>query len=1072
MGQFGKNILYAILIFLVLTALYASFAERDKPEAVSLSRLVEEIRVGEILRISAANNKLEIVLKNGTVQTSQKEPDAALSDTLSNYGVTPEMLADITIEVKEQSGLAFWLSALLPFLLPIILIGLFIWLTMRQVQRSNGQALMFGQSRARVINPDDPREKVTFKDVAGAEEAKEELLEIVDFLKNPQKFLDIGARIPRGVLLMGAPGTGKTLLAKAVAFEAGVPFFHMSASEFVEMFVGVGASVTGDTPVLIREDSKVQLLSIREVADKFYKEGEGGMVKKVSGLETLSARRAGTGFWGFKNNEDKFNMGGSRFAPFSGVYRHKVDSIYEIYFRGGVVRTTGDHSIFVREKNYVRAKRADELEEGDVLVNLPYKVRSSFVPGFGTTHKVKAHEFDVEQIPLLPIWEEQYRQANEKYAYALAHAETMTQKEIGTHVGMSQAIVGKWIDGTHKPRVYSSRSITQGLPAQVAVTKDLMRILGYYMAEGRTTAYYTQFVFGSHEKALINDCISLVKQIFNLPVHVEETTTNSTRITVHAEPLARFFETQCGTGSHQKHLPQWIWELPWEYVCEFVKGYSDGDGYVTKDGKLSMTSVSHGLIRELTWLLNMHGIQVGVRRMALKPGRIISMGKKPLPAGEAWNIIVGKTSDFWSGLSYRSPNQFKRPIVQKVTKKPYNDYVYDLVGCENEAFFGGEKPMLLHNSRVRDLFKMAKKAAPAIIFVDEIDAVGRHRGAGLGGGHDEREQTLNQILTEMDGFETSDKVIIMAATNRPDVLDPALLRPGRFDRRVVLNLPDIAERDEILQVHAAKKTMSKDVTLRQIAERTPGFSGADLANLVNEAAILAARHDRKTVSQEDLVVSIEKVMLGPERKSKVFSEKEKKITAFHEAGHALVAASLPNADPVHKISIVSRGRAGGYTMKLPTEDRHLYTRDFFLDELAVSLGGYAAEEVVFGEITTGSSDDIRKATGLARGLVTRYGMSEKVGPVAWDDQSDLVFLGREIGHEKKYSEEIASLVDTEVARFMKEALEKAKGIVRDRKEKLMEIAEYLIKHETMEQNTFRKLMGIAGGEPASEPTAA
>lgn len=604
-GLFGKNIIYALLIFLALTALYASFAEREQPEEISLSRLVEEIRKDEVLRITVQENNLEIALKNNTTQTVQKESDAALSETLSNYGVTPEALANVTIEIKQPSGVVFWLSAILPFLLPIILIGLFIWLTMRQVQRSNGQALMFGQSRARVINPEDQREKVTFADVAGVEEAKEELLEIVDFLQNPKKFLDIGARIPRGVLLMGAPGTGKTLLAKAVAGEAGVPFFHMSASEFVEMFVGVGAS------------------------------------------------------------------------------------------------------------------------------------------------------------------------------------------------------------------------------------------------------------------------------------------------------------------------------------------------------------------------------------------------------------------------------------------------------------------------RVRDLFQMAKKAAPSIIFIDEIDAVGRHRGAGLGGGHDEREQTLNQILTEMDGFETSDQVIIMAATNRPDVLDPALLRPGRFDRRVVLDLPDIAEREAILKVHAVKKMMAKDANLRQIAERTPGFSGADLANLINEAAILAARSDRKTVSQEDMVVSIEKVMLGPERKSKVFSEKEKKITAYHEAGHALVAASLPNADPVHKISIVSRGRAGGYTMKLPTEDRHLYTRDYFKDELAVSLGGYAAEEAMFGEITTGSSDDIRKATSIARGLVTRYGMSEKIGPVAWDDQSDLVFLGHDIGHEKKYSEEIASLVDMEVERFMKEALERAKQIVREKKEKLSEIAEYLIQHETMEQDIFRQLMGFA-----------
>ncbi len=608
--MFGKNIVYAILIFLAITALYASFAEREEPEEISFSRLVEEIRASEVLRITVEENKLEVALKNGGIQTAQKEPDAALSETLINYGVSSEALANVTIEMKQPSGALFWLSALLPFILPIALIGLFIWLTMRQVQRSNGQALMFGQSRARVINPEDQREKVTFKDVAGSEEAKEELLEIVDFLQNPQRFLDIGARIPRGVLLMGAPGTGKTMLAKAVAGEASVPFFHMSASEFVEMFVGVGAS------------------------------------------------------------------------------------------------------------------------------------------------------------------------------------------------------------------------------------------------------------------------------------------------------------------------------------------------------------------------------------------------------------------------------------------------------------------------RVRDLFRMAKKAAPSIIFVDEIDAVGRHRGAGLGGGHDEREQTLNQILTEMDGFETSDQVIVLAATNRPDVLDPALLRPGRFDRRVVLDLPDIGEREAILRVHAVKKIMDTDINLRKIAERTPGFSGADLANLVNEAAILAARSSRKTVSQEDLTVSIEKVMLGPERKSRVFSEKEKKITAYHEAGHALVAASLPNADPVHKISIVSRGRAGGYTMKLPTEDKHLYTREYFLDELAVSLGGYAAEETVFGEITTGSSDDIRKATGLARGLVTRYGMSEKIGPVAWDDQSDLVFLGHDIGHEKKYSEEIASLVDMEVERFMKEALEKAKKIVREKKEKLSEIAEYLIQYETIEQDIFRKLMGINQENPS------
>ena len=604
LSLFSKNLLYVVLIFFVLATAYGSLTGsfQEKKE-ITLTELVGQIKKGEVTKISIEQDDLEIALKDGSLATTKKENSTALSDTLVNYGVTAEELARLPIEIKNPSGLVFWLSAILPFLLPIILIGIFIWMTARQVQRSNVQAFGFGQSRARVIEPGDKKEKVMFKDVAGAREAKEELLEIVDFLKSPERFLAIGARIPRGVLLMGAPCTGKTLLAKAVAGEAGVPFFLMSASEFVEMFVGVGAS------------------------------------------------------------------------------------------------------------------------------------------------------------------------------------------------------------------------------------------------------------------------------------------------------------------------------------------------------------------------------------------------------------------------------------------------------------------------RVRDLFKMAKKAAPAIIFIDEIDAVGRHRGAGLGGGHDEREQTLNQILTEMDGFETSDQVIIMAATNRPDVLDPALLRPGRFDRRVILDLPDIGEREEILAVHTKKKMMASDVDLRRIAERTPGFSGADLANLVNEAAIFAARASRKEVTQMDLIGSIEKVMLGPERKSNLLSVKEKEISAYHEAGHALVAASLPHADPVHKVSIVSRGRAAGYTLKLPTEDKHLYSKSFFLDELAVSLGGYAAEILTFDELTTGASDDLRKATAIARDLVTRYGMSERIGPVALTNDSDMVFLGKEFGHEKHYSEEIAALVDAEVAGFMKDAYKTARGILESKKAKLKEIADYLIKHETIERDAFAELAG-------------
>jgi len=365
-------------------------------------------------------------------------------------------------------------------------------------------------------------------------------------------------------------------------------------------------------------------------------------------------------------------------------------------------------------------------------------------------------------------------------------------------------------------------------------------------------------------------------------------------------------------------------------------------------------------------------------------------------------------------------------------------------------------------SRVRDLFKMAKKSAPAIIFIDEIDAVGRHRGAGLGGGHDEREQTLNQILVELDGFETNESVIVMAATNRPDVLDPALLRPGRFDRRVVLDLPDIADREAILKIHSKKKPFTEDVNLRRIAERIPGFSGADLANLVNEAAILAARNGRKRVEQMDLINSIEKVLLGPERKSHILSDKEKKIAAYHEAGHALIAAALPEMDPVHKISIISRGRAAGFTLKLPTEDRHFYSSKYFLSELAVSLGGFVAEKLIFGDITTGPHDDLKKATDLARALVTKYGMSEKIGPLAFGGREEYVFLGKDFSAERDYSETLATLIDKEVSRLMHGALKKAKEILTRHKNALDALAQKLIKEETIERDEFAKFVQAYG----------
>lgn len=367
-------------------------------------------------------------------------------------------------------------------------------------------------------------------------------------------------------------------------------------------------------------------------------------------------------------------------------------------------------------------------------------------------------------------------------------------------------------------------------------------------------------------------------------------------------------------------------------------------------------------------------------------------------------------------------------------------------------------------SRVRDLFDHAKQHSPSIVFIDEIDAVGRVRGGGTGGGNDEREQTLNQILVEMDGFEPSEQVIVMAATNRPDVLDPALLRPGRFDRRVTIDLPDRKDREEILNVHARKKPFGPDVKLVTVAERTPGFSGADLANVMNEAAILAAREARTEIAQYDLIRSIEKVMMGPERKSHILNKKEKEITAYHEAGHAIVASVLPNADPVHKVSIIARGRAAGYTMKLPLEESKMNTKKDFEDDIAVSLGGYITEKIVFGDVTTGASNDIQVLTGLARHMVTRYGMSDKVGPLATENMPGKPLFGG-TSEASGYSEESAKLIDAEVKAIVDKAYKRAEEVITTHRKALNAIAEKLVEVETLEQEAFEVILIANGIQP-------
>ncbi|MBN1219393.1 MAG: ATP-dependent zinc metalloprotease FtsH [Anaerolineae bacterium] len=374
-------------------------------------------------------------------------------------------------------------------------------------------------------------------------------------------------------------------------------------------------------------------------------------------------------------------------------------------------------------------------------------------------------------------------------------------------------------------------------------------------------------------------------------------------------------------------------------------------------------------------------------------------------------------------------------------------------------------------SRVRDLFDQAKRNSPCIVFVDEIDAVGRHRGAGLGGSHDEREQTLNQILVEMDGFETDTNVIVIAATNRPDILDPALLRPGRFDRRVVLDRPDWQGRKKILEVHARGKPLATNVDLEALGKTTIGFSGADLENVINEGAILAARRNQKQITMTDLQEAIEKVRLGPERRSRVISEEENKIVAYHEAGHALMAYMLPEADPVHKVSIIARGGAGGFTMFLPEDDQTLIGKSEFEARLAVGLGGRVAEELIFGDVTTGARGDLENITRMARAMVTQYGMSKKLGPLTFGDKEELIFLGRQLSEQRNYSEETAEYIDAEVRRFVDEAHQKAYQVLSDNIDKLKLIANALLERETLDAKEFAELLEEGDAVRSDDPVS-
>jgi cell division protease FtsH len=408
------------------------------------------------------------------------------------------------------------------------------------------------------------------------------------------------------------------------------------------------------------------------------------------------------------------------------------------------------------------------------------------------------------------------------------------------------------------------------------------------------------------------------------------------------------------------------------------------------------------------------------------------------------------------GVLLMGPPGTGKTLMARAVAGEANVPFFHISGSEFVEMFVG-----VGASRVRDLFAKAKKAAPCIVFIDEIDAVGRQRGAGLGGGHDEREQTLNQILVEMDGFDPNLGVIVIAATNRPDVLDSALLRPGRFDRRVILDRPDLKDREAILKIHSENKPLAPDVDLHRIAERTTGLSGADLMNVMNEAAIFAARRDQKTIAQKDLLDSIEKVLIGPERKSHILSEAERAVTAYHESGHAIIGHMLPYCDDVHKVSIISRGRAAGYTMSIPDEEKKMHSRKEFVDELAMILGGYVAETEIFGDLTTGASNDLQRATQLAIELVTQYGMSDALGPRTYGEHEEMIFLGKQIHENRNYSEKTAERIDEEINILLNNAKETARAIIRKERPRIDAIVKHLLEKETIEKEEFIALVGPA-----------
>jgi len=1047
--KFGQQIITAVLIFLAITALYSFVAkpnDNQEVKKITISDVSQGIISGTIEKIEVSGQEIDVFYKDQTKGQAKKEAESSLSETLFNYGVTPEQLAQTPIGIKDESGFSYWLLNILPFALPLLLVVFFIWMLTRQVKGAGMQAFSFGQSKARITDPNDKNNRVTFKDVAGVKEAKEELKEIVDFLKNPKKFLDIGARIPKGVILTGAPGTGKCV--------TGETLLHTSkglvAIEDVPKYFSVNNDNTVDGLGIVTLDVKTGSLK-SSIASHWYHLGEQETVSvgTDSGLNIEGTPEhpvivvdKDTGHFIFKKladvNKNEWLVVGSDTQIF-GSYT-KIPNPDVAYFLGVL---TGDGCLTIKDR--IIFSTADT----EILTSMQKIVKTTFNSEFSKTSS-RSYDYELRNVEAkakIISW-------GIKETYA-------RHKEIPEWIRFApKEYVCRFLQGLFDTDgcVEKSGSVTFSSSSKTLVNQVQIMLLNLGIV---VRSYERRKKYNNQLQSYIviyGDFVQKFQEQIGFNVERKKIKLSTV--------CAKQRNTNINLIPFQGILVEKVWKeavlttsmnLDREFYSQSL--YKNTYRYISGE----RTPSQNGLNSFISGVLNISPKLAFMPEVAhlknLSSGKFFftKINKIKKSRAVVYDLTVPVTHNFLAN-GFINHNTLLARAVAGEAEVPF----FHLSGSEFVEMFVG-----VGASRVRDLFKMAKKAAPAIIFIDEIDAVGRVRGTGVGGGNDEREQTLNQILVEMDGFEPNEKVIVMAATNRADVLDPALLRPGRFDRRVVLDLPDRSDREEILTIHSTKKPFAEDVNLKVVAERTPGFSGADLYSLMNEGAILAARENRKKIAQFDLIRSIEKVMMGPERKSHLLSEKEKEITAYHEAGHALVASVLPNADPVHKVSIISRGNAGGYTLKLPLEDKRLHSKKEFLDDIAMSLGGYVAEEMIFGDITTGPSNDLQVATNLARAMVTRWGMSDEIGPIALESDGGKTMFGRGV-NDNEYSEKVSALIDDEVAKIMNNAFALAKKVLTEKRNVLDAIAKKLIEVETLEQDEYNTLITANGILPKTK----